>query len=212
MAQQAQRPDALRKQIELEPEGSTDAAILDGLERQQAWAAVALYDAVSSVVGQSLYRVLQSGGGDFDDLVRKTFERIVRTIAERKFWVECSLTVCASIVAVGVAMEALRARDRRRREVELRASVDAEHDPFPRSTTTERLETRSETVSMQRVLAEMKADLAEIVFLCDVMGYSATDVASVLGLTSDMVQLRLVQGRRDFLRRYQEAQQARQAS
>lgn len=202
MALQAKRPD--RDRVDAtpkKPSNPSDPVILAGLEQHEPWAAEALYDSIASTVERALERVLQRRSGDFDDLARKAFERVVRAIADRNFWIECSLTAWALVAAVGVGLEALRARDRELYVVNWGAPTEGAHDSFPPSAVTELLEARAETITMQRVLAKMKAELAEVVFLHDRMACSVADLACVMGIAPDVVETRLARARRDLLRR-----------
>lgn len=214
MALQANRSDPSSPS---KPERPTDSVILGGLEDQQGWAAEALYDAVAPVVSRTLLRVLQRRGNDFEELARKSFEQIVRTIAEHQFWVECSLTVWATIITVRVAIEALRSRERERHELgseppdsrpdhdlgSLRLATDPpsrDRESCQRRVSVDHLfEARTETVKMQRHLVMMQAELAEIVFLHDAMGIELEDVAHVLGVTGPAVALCLAQARQELL-------------
>lgn len=202
MALRAKRPDPSRAAAPpLQAVNLPDPVILAGLEQQASWAVEALYDAAAPAVERALERLLQRRSGDFDDLARKALERLARAIAERGFWLDCSLTVWGSILAVRVGLEALRARDRELRGVDSGPFVAADDDEFPPSAVTELLETRSQTITMQRILAAMKAELAEVIFLHDAMGCSVADLSSVLGVTADAVAAQLSRGRRDLLRR-----------
>ena len=202
MALQATRPDPSRAvATPVQAVSPPDHVILAGLEQQASWAVEALYDAAAPAIERALERVLQRRSGDFDDLVRKALERLARAIAERGFWLDCSLTVWGSVLAVGVGLEVLRARDRELRGVDSRPFVAADNDEFPPSAVTELLEARNQTITMQRILAAMKADLAEVIFLHDAMGCSVVELSSVLGVSVDAVAAQLSRGRRDLLRR-----------
>jgi DNA-directed RNA polymerase specialized sigma24 family protein len=179
----------------------SDRAILAGLEQQEPWAAEAFYDSTAPVVERALVRLLQRRSGDFDDLIHKTLDRLARAIAERRFWLDCSLAVWASVYAVGVGLEALRARDRELCGVDSTPRAAADEDDFPPSAVTELLETRGQTITMQRTLVAMKADLAEVIFLHDALGCSVADLSSVMGITAEVVTAQLSRGRHDLLRR-----------
>lgn len=214
MALQAKSPEAPNSP---KPERPTDSVILGGLEDQQGWAAEALYDAVAPTVRCTLLRVLQRREGDFEDLARQSFEHIVRTIAERQFWVECSLTVWAAVIAVRIAIATLRTREREQRELDSDAlDSTLQSEPASLQAPTEPAATgrdsctrwvamdhlfqaRTETLKMQRHLVTMQPDLAEIVFLHDAMGVDLDDVAHVFGLTGPAARSCLAQARRELL-------------
>lgn len=213
MALQAKSPEAPNSP---KPERPTDSVILGGLEDQQGWAAEALYDAVAPTVRCTLLRVLQRREGDFEELARQSFEHIVRTIAERQFWVECSLTVWAAVISVRIAIAALRTREREQRELDSDALDSTLPESASRQAPTEPAATgrdsckrrvaidhlfqaRTETLKMQRHLVTMQPDLAEIVFLHDAMGIDLDDLAHVLGLTGPAARLCLAHARRELL-------------
>lgn len=202
MALEAKLPDVeSRPAGSKKPVGHSDSAILVGLERQEAWAAAALFDNLEPVVERSLYRVLQQRSNDFEDLVQITFERIVRTLVERRFSAQCSLTTWASAIATNVAIDSVRARVRERR-VFASESVDVADRDLARNTSgADRLELRAEVSRLKSVLAQMNPAQAEALFLHDVMGHDLSEVAVIAGVTVAAAQSRLVRGRKEFMRR-----------
>src|SRR3954453_11094841 len=83
----------------------SDEQIVAGLIAGEEWSAEALYDRLQPVVDRALRRVLQSSA-DHDDLVQVVFERVIRTLVERKFAGACSLSTWASAIASNVAVDA----------------------------------------------------------------------------------------------------------
>jgi RNA polymerase sigma-70 factor, ECF subfamily len=200
MALEAKLPDIETREAE-KSEGHLGASILAGLERQDAWASAALFDRLEAVVERALYRVLQQRGNDFEDLVQITFERIVRTLVERRFSAQCSLTTWAAAIATNVAIDSVRARVRERRIFAAESIDMADHELSTRAAVADRLEVRAEVLRLQTVLAQMNPGQAEAVFLHDVMGHDLSEVAIIAGVTIAAAQSRLVRGRREFLRR-----------
>jgi RNA polymerase sigma-70 factor, ECF subfamily len=191
-----------------QPGGETlsDQDILCGLEARETWAAGALYDRIESVVERTLCRVLQQRGPDFEDLLQVTFERIVRTLVERRFAAGCSLTTWAAAIATNVAIDAVRARVRERR-IFATETVDAADRELPsRVNAADRFEARAEVVRLQEVLVAMKPEQAQAVFLHDLMGHNLAEVAAIAGVTVAAAQSRLVRGRKEFLRRARESE------
>src|SRR5664279_131995 len=95
-------------------EERSDEQIMAGLLLGEARAAGLLYDRLHPAVDRALRRVLQTNAQDHDDLVQVVFERILRTLTERKFAGACSLSTWASAIAAHVGIDALRARVRER--------------------------------------------------------------------------------------------------
>lgn len=179
----------------------TEASILAGLERKEPWAAAELFDRLESVVERSLFRILAERGPDFEDLVQVTFERIVRTLVERKFAAQCSLSTWAAAIATNVGIDAVRQRIRERR-IFGAVSVDvADRDGAARYSSVARFESRTEIQRLQRVLAQMNQGQAEAVYLHDGMGYDLAEIAELAGISVAAAQSRLVRGRKEFLRR-----------
>jgi RNA polymerase sigma-70 factor (ECF subfamily) len=201
MALEAKLSEHDCSQLGATPHGQSDGSILAGLETNASWAASALFDRLESVVERALYRVLQQRGNDFEDLVQITFERIVRTLVERRFSAQCSLSTWASAIATNVAIDSVRARVRERR-IFAAESIDlADRELSLRGMGTDRVEVRAEVSRLQTVLAQMNPGQAEAVFLHDVMGHDLAEVAVIAGVTVAAAQSRLVRGRKEFMRR-----------
>jgi RNA polymerase sigma-70 factor (ECF subfamily) len=177
----------------------SDDELLTGLARHEPWAATALFEHLESAVERSLLRVLQQRGSDFEDLFQITFERIVRTLAERRFSAQCSLSTWASAIATHVAIDTIRAQVRERRLFRTSA-LDEPLEAFAPATP-DRAELRAEIRRLQNVLAEMQPAQAEALLLHDGLGYDLVEIAEIEGVTVAAAQSRLVRGRKDFLRR-----------
>jgi RNA polymerase sigma-70 factor, ECF subfamily len=190
---------------------ASDQALLDALSMREPGAASALYDKLLSVVERTLYRVLQRRGSDFEDLVQITFERIVRTLVERRFAANCKLTTWAAAIATNVAIDSVRARIRERRIFSEESSEVVEcHSGSVGAS--ERMEVRAEVVRVQQVLAAMNPEQAQAVLLHDVIGHNLAEVAEIAGVSVAAAQSRLVRGRKEFMRRARQAERGERAS
>jgi len=180
----------------------SEAELVRAVEAGEKWAADALYDLLYPSVARSLQRILREAGADYDDLVQTTFERIMRSLLERRSEVVVNLSAWASGIATHVALDSLRARVRERglfrrdettgvASLEVAGSANAERH----------LEARRQLMVVQEVLANMKSDLAEAVLLHDMVGHDLTETAALTSVTVAAAQSRLVRGRKDFLRR-----------
>jgi RNA polymerase sigma factor (sigma-70 family) len=179
----------------------TDPQIVAGLVAGEEWAAEALYDRLEPVVDRALRRVLQ-GNADHDDQVQVVFERVVRTLVERKFAGACSLSTWATAIASNVAVDALRARIRERAVVWDDRARGAEHAAVVPSGNLERqLEARAEIAEVHAILATMDVAQAETVLLHDVHGHELTEIALITRVSVAAAQSRLVRGRKELLRR-----------
>jgi len=185
------------------PQGNdpSDEQIVAGLIAGDEWAAEALYDRLQPVVDRALRRILQSNA-DHDDQVQVVFERVIRTLVERKFAGACSLSTWATAIASNVAVDALRARIRERAVVWEDRARGAEHAAVVSSGNLERqLEARAEIAELHAILATMDAAQAETVLLHDVHGHELTEIALITRVSVAAAQSRLVRGRKELLRR-----------
>jgi len=184
-------------------EGSepSDEQIVAGLIAGEEWAAEALYDHLQPVVDRALRRILQSNA-DHDDQVQVVFERVIRTLIERKFAGACSLSTWATAIASNVAVDALRARIRERAVVWEDRARGAEHAARVSSGNLERqLEARAEIAELHAILGSMDGAQAETVLLHDVHGHELTEIALITRVSVAAAQSRLVRGRKELLRR-----------
>jgi RNA polymerase sigma-70 factor, ECF subfamily len=180
----------------------TDEQIVEGILAGREWAAEALYDRLQPVVDRALRRVLQSNVDDHDDLAQIVFERIVRTLTERRFAGACSLSTWATAIAAHVGIDALRARVRERAVVwEDRARGNEQAGRVSSGNLERLLEARAEIAELHGILGSMDAAQAETVLLHDVHGHELSEIALIMGVSVAAAQSRLVRGRRDLLRR-----------
>jgi RNA polymerase sigma factor (sigma-70 family) len=179
----------------------SDPQIVAGLIAGEEWAAEALYDRLHPVVDRALRRILQSNA-DHDDQVQVVFERVIRTLVERKFAGACSLSTWATAIASNVAVDALRARIRERAVVCEDRARGAEHAARVSSGNLERqLEARAEIAELHAILGSMDASQAETVLLHDVHGHELSEIAVITRVSVAAAQSRLVRGRKELLRR-----------
>jgi len=179
----------------------SDEQIVAGLIAGEEWAAEVLYDRLQPVVDRALRRILQSNA-DHDDQAQVAFERIIRTLMERKFAGACSLSTWATAIASNVAVDALRARIRERAVVWEDRARGAEYAATVSSGNLERqLEARAEIAELHSILASMDASQAETVLLHDVHGHDLSEIALITRVSVAAAQSRLVRGRKELLRR-----------
>lgn len=178
---------------------AADEEIVAGLVAGDEWAAEALYDRVHRVVDRTLRRLLRASEFDYEDLLQISFERIIRTLIERRFRGACNLSTWAGAIASRVAIDAFRSKLRARSVFDGRQTTD---DDLPAGRNLEReLEARSEVEQLQSVLAVMDARQAETVVLHDLFGHELSEIAVLTGVSVAAAQSRLARGRKDLLRR-----------
>jgi len=185
--------------------GSDERAVSDedvvlGLVSGEEWAAEALYDRVHRVVDRTLRRLIRTSEQDYEDLVQMTFERVIRTLVERRFRGACSLSTWAAAIASRVGIDAFRNSLRARGifDEERRSDVrGAAHD----QSLERQLEARSDVVQLRAILAVMDPAQAETVVLHDLFGHELSEISVLMGVSVAAAQSRLVRGRKDLLRR-----------
>lgn len=165
-----------------------------------AGVAGALYDHLRPTIEHALRRVLHGRSRDFEDLVQTTFERVIRSLGEGRFEGRSRLATWAGAIGAHVAMDALRRHTRERRLFadQETALIDG-HATTP--TPERRLEARAEVRRLQGVLSRMKPDLADVLVLHEVLGYSVPQIAESHGMAISAVQSRVTRARKEFARR-----------
>jgi RNA polymerase sigma-70 factor (ECF subfamily) len=191
------------------PEGDTsgveersvaDEEIITGLVAGEEWAAEALYDRVHRVVDRTLRRLLQASEVDYEDLIQITFERIIRTLIERRFRGACNLSTWAAAIASRVGIDAFRSKMRARDVFDGKREADDGAIILGQSLERQ-LEARSEVEQLQAILAAMDTRQAETVVLHDLFGHELSEIAVLMGVSVAAAQSRLARGRKDLLRR-----------
>lgn len=192
------QPTPIRKNLP-KPEFS-DAALIASIRRGDGSVARVLHDRIRPAIEHALRRVLRYRSEDFDDLVQVTFERVIRGIVDDRFAGDSALTTWAAAIAGHVAIDYLR-RSVRERKI-FCDPIDTLPEPASERPQAERrLEARSEILRLYSILGKMKPKLVETVVLCDVLGHSLEEVASLTGVTPSAAQSRLFRGRKELVRR-----------
>jgi RNA polymerase sigma-70 factor, ECF subfamily len=181
-----------------------EADLLRGVVEGERGAAEALYELVYPSIAGALQRVLHQPGHDYDDLVQATFERLIRSLAERRERVQ-NVAAWASGIATHVALDALRVRIRERRFIQSEDASGGAMLTLTGSVNAERqLEARRQLLIVQEVLGKMKGVVAETVLLHDMVGHDLAETAALTRVSVAAAQSRLVRGRRELLRRVQQ--------
>lgn len=168
------------------------ADVLRGVVAGESWADEALYDSLYPVVAAALQKVLHRPA-DYEDLVQSSFEQIVRTLYRPRAEPIENLAAWASTIAVRVALDAVRARVKDRnvfeRETESLHLVEATPGPGPELE--RQIQARQELQWLQRQLADMSAEQAEVLVMHDVLGFELSEVAGSTDTTVAATQKRL---------------------
>ncbi|HTQ07347.1 MAG TPA: RNA polymerase sigma factor [Polyangiaceae bacterium] len=181
--------------------GPTDEQLVDAVQNGNSEMAGHVYDRLLGAVDHALYRVFGRREHDHDDLVQAAFEQIVLTLSRRSYARACSLQTWASTIATHVAFNALRARRRERRVFDRDANNVGEPEP-PASSDLERAAgARADLERVRWLLAQMKPERAETVFLHDVLGHDLAEIALMTRVSVAAAQSRLVRGRRELRER-----------
>jgi RNA polymerase sigma-70 factor, ECF subfamily len=177
-----------------------DEEIITGLVGGEEWAAEALYDRVHRVVDRTLRRLLKASEVDYEDLIQITFERIIRTLIERRFRGACNLSTWAAAIASRVGIDAFRSKMRARDVFDGKREAD-DGAIIVGQSLERQLEARSEVEQLQSILAAMDTRQAETVVLHDLFGHELSEIAVLMGVSVAAAQSRLARGRKDLLRR-----------
>jgi len=178
----------------------SDAAICDALTSGEAWAAVAFYDRVASVVNAVLYRLLGDADSERNDLAQEAFERVINSITSGRFARRCDLQTWASVITKHVVFDAFRKRKREQAlftfEDERELSVAA-----PMHAPEKVLEIRRRFERLVIALQSVRKARSEAVVLYNVLGYDLPAIARMTGVSVAAAQSRLVRGRGEVLKR-----------
>lgn len=187
----------------------SDDEIIDAVCRGDHKVAGSLYDRLSPIVDQTLFRLMGRREVDHDDLMQSAFEQIVLTITKHKFARECSLTTWASTVAAHVGLNALRSRTRERRVVDRSVARDLDTVHAKTSSDIERqVAARRQLERLRANLGAMSLERAETLVLHDVLGHDLASIATMTGASVAAAQSRLVRARRELAERMGEDPQS----
>jgi DNA-directed RNA polymerase specialized sigma24 family protein len=164
--------------------------LLDAIRRGDERQAPEVYASLLPAVQTTLLRVLGSPDRQHRELTQRSIEHVIADLVQHPGPWSCRLEVWATTSAARVALDVLRARVHRR-DVEV-AWGDAmaqplapnAHAPAPGSAIDR----------LRWLLAELPAQQAEAIVLCDVMGLEPGDVAVTSGVGVDHVRRRLAAG------------------
>lgn len=181
----------------------TDEELVAAVAQADQGAMNQLYDRLYPSVDRTLTRVLGQRNDDYGDLIQIVFERVIASIIKGNFKASSSLTTWASAIASHVGIDEIRARQRRRKFF---APAPAEHsleENAPECSVEGQLEARSAFTLVRQALATLNRKSAQILILYHLEGYSISEVAAALGMTSEACKSRLSRARQKFVRELQ---------
>jgi RNA polymerase sigma-70 factor (ECF subfamily) len=173
-----------------------DVELIDAFERGDLRTSERLYDRLAHVVHATLVKVLGRRCQEHDDLVQCSFEQILITLSRKKFARACSLSSWAVAVTTHVALNAIRAQQRERRNFERGVEapdVSRPSQPAPDQSSMMR--------ALRTELGRLPETTANVVVLHEVMGHDLAEIAVLTGLSVAAAQSRLVRGRAELRRR-----------
>jgi RNA polymerase sigma-70 factor (ECF subfamily) len=177
-------------------DGDLCAALAAGDRR----AGDALFSRLRGLVEATLTRLVGAADAERDDLIQQSHERILASVASRRFAGACSLATWARLITEHVVIDALRSRARERRVFDdTRADSDAAANlPVPGPLPDELVDLRREIARAREGLGSVLPQRAEAFVLHDVLGFDLSEMAGMLEISAAAAQSRLVRGRRDL--------------
>ncbi len=187
----------------------SDEVLIEGIRGADPALSAVFYDRLFPTVDRTLYRILGRRESDHDDLVQAAFEQIILTLARGSFAGACSLRTWAASVTTRIATNALRARRRERRVIDRTVLLHEDLRAAPQDLE-EVVAARSAIERIRVELAGLRRGRAEAVLLHDVLGQDLAEIAVTTGVSLAAAQSRLVRGRRDLHRRFEQARVGRE--
>jgi DNA-directed RNA polymerase specialized sigma24 family protein len=192
----------------------SDPELFECIARGEERAASALYRKLLPEVEQALLAVLERRDARHDELVQRSFERMIARISRRRYAEACGLSSWARAVSAHVALIALRAEQRRRgscRAPHLSAvQASAPQSSAPQSSAPERMATaagaageRSSFTSrgvacLRASVSRLSAAQAELVVLHDLLCLPIAEIATLRRLSLAATQARLVRAHKEL--------------
>ncbi len=171
--------------------GYSDPELFECIARGEERAAPSLYRKLLSDVELSLQAVLERRVDRHDELVQRSFERMIARISRRRYAEACNLSSWARAVSAQVALEALRGELRRRHP-----SVVASMAP---SASGERSSFASHGLAcLRQSVRRLSSAQAEMVVLHDLLGLPIAEIATLKRLSLAATQSRLVRAHKEL--------------
>lgn len=170
----------------------SDPELFDGIARGDERVAAALYRRLLPEVEAALLGVLERRDPKHDELVQHCFERLIVTIARRRYAEACNLNTWASAVAAQVALGWLRAGQRRSSRRKPQAA------PLRVQGAESGERTRRAVEWLRARVARMTSARAEAVVLHDLMGHPIAEIATMARLSLAATQSRLMRAHKDL--------------
>lgn len=189
----------INKVHDQEAQPDTDLASLTQAARRGSEAAfAAIFERFQTPIVNYLYRLV----GDWEaanDLAQDTFLKAYSALPNT----DASLQISPWLyrIATNTALDSLR---RRKRITWVPFKVDLE-PPAPHSDPAPR---HAESDAIQKALAQVPADMRTCLVLNMYQGLSYKEIADVLGISSNLVAVRIYRGREKFIEAYKKANPA----
>jgi RNA polymerase sigma-70 factor, ECF subfamily len=180
---------------------NNDEALILAVRRGDRGAPGALYQRLIPTIRRTLWRILDSGSADRDDLVQVSFERIMNTVVDGTYRGDCGLRRWAASIATCAAIDHHRARCRERRFIETEERVNQAEASVPAADEERSLIARSELRRLKSTLSRMRPVDAQALLLRYAGGCTVAETAAAIGASEYSTASRLARARRELLRR-----------
>ena len=175
------------------------------LEEAAGRAAAGDHAAFGAIVARTtprLYRLaarITGDPGEAEDVLQEAFLRAFDALGEGRFDGRAGVETWLYRIVANAALDALRARKRRRARVELDAANEGEAVDDRR-----RLAARAALRELDAWLGELPADQRTAIVLKEIEGLSSSEVADIMKSSVGAVEQRLVRARAALRRRSEE--------
>jgi len=189
----------------------TDEELVSAIAQGDEKATDLLYDRLFPAIDRTLCRVLGRRDDEYYDLVQTVFERVIISITKGRFDNRCSLATWGSAIASHAGIDAIRARQRRRKRFTSNSEYFIEEEAQGKGDVQGQLEARSDFALVRQALAQIDAKKAKILALHQLEGHALSEVAAIMGITYQACQSQLVRGRRQFMQELEKIQKGTQS-
>lgn len=192
---------ARRDEQEAQERARADAELLVRFQQGAVGSAEAFHDRVAPLIKRTLCQILGRDDEEFEDILQRSFERVVKDIIAGKYRDRGTLGSFTAAQTARVVLLHLRIRQKRSRlswvatqeeTTRHKAAVLSGAKPYLL------VDIGAQARAFRRALAELPQDVALLLVLHEVTRHDLGEIALLMNLTPRVAKARLTQGRRDL--------------